>query len=136
MRPLRLPFLTGSEAGTMLGTAGCCPGCQGTHRASVPLPKVSPAPLQSSKKSYLVGTAAAQGKAGAGDKDESREPVLNTKVNSSDKYISAEPNLSLFPILGCLWARCSHRYVLLLLKVMHALLVCFRAWLAREKEKN
>lgn len=58
---------------------------------------------------------------------------MNAQVNSSDKYISVEQNLSLFTILGCLWARRSHRYVLLLLKVMHALLMCFREWLARDK---
>lgn len=102
---------------------------------SAPHLKVSPAPFQSSKKLYLVRTADAHGKAAPGDKDKSGEQVLNAKVNSSDKYISAEQNLSLFPILGCLWGRCSHCYMLLL-KVVHAPLTCFRAWLARGKRNT
>lgn len=98
------------------------------QRFSSPLP----APFQSSKKLYLVRTADAHGKAAPGDKDKSGEQVLSAKVNSSDKYISAEHNLNLFPILGCLWGRCSYWYMLLL-KIVHAPLTCFRAWLARDK---
>lgn len=56
-------------------------------------------PFETNKKLYLVGMATAQGKADAGDKDESGEQVLNIKVNSSDNNISAEPNLSLLPAL-------------------------------------
>lgn len=56
MKILCLPLLRGSRTGMMLGAA---------LGALVP--------FESSKKSYLVGTAAAQGKADAGDKDESGE---------------------------------------------------------------
>lgn len=56
-------------------------------------------PFESSKNFYLVGTAAVQGKADAGYKDKSGEQVLNTKVNSSDNNISAEPNVSSLPAL-------------------------------------
>lgn len=56
-------------------------------------------PFELSKKLYLMGTAAVQGKADAGDKDKSGEQVLNAKVNSSDNNISAEPKLSSLPAL-------------------------------------